>query len=65
MDEASNLAERALTKEFPKLPKKSPEKASKNPKKPEESSKINKKLLIPDGKQLQNLFYEKNPDIKF
>ena len=43
MDEASDLAERALNREFPELPKKSPAKASKNPKKSAESSKINKK----------------------
>ena len=72
MDRAFDLAERALNGEFPKLPKKSPAKASKNPKKPAESSKINKKALIINSckfiqneKQLQNLFYEINPDIKF
>ena len=46
MDETSDLAERALNIEFPELPKKSPAKASKNPKKPAESSKINRKPLI-------------------
>ena len=72
MDEAFDLAERALNGEFPELPKKSPTKASKNLKKPAESSKINKKPLIikncnfiQNEKQLQNLFSEINPDIKF
>ena len=72
MDEASDLAEKSLNGEFPELPKKSPAKASKNPKKPAESSKINKKPLvikncnfIQSEKQLQNLFCEINPDIKF
>ena len=56
MDEAFDLAKRALNEEFPKLPKKSLAKASKNPKKPAESSKINKKPLInfiQSKKQLQ------------
>ena len=72
VDEASDLAERALKGEFPELPKKSSAKISKNPKKPAESSKTNKKPLfikncnlIQNEKQLQNLFYEINPDIKF
>ena len=72
MDEAFDLAKRDLNEEFPKLPKKSPTKASKNPKKPAESSKINKKPLIikncnliQNEKQLQNLFCEINTDIKF
>ena len=39
MDEASDLAERALTGEFFELPKKFPAKASKIPKRPAESSK--------------------------
>ena len=72
MDEAFDLAKRALNEEFPKLPKKSLAKASKNPKKSAESSKINKKPLIikncnfiQNEKQLQNLFCEINPDIKF
>ena len=72
MDEASDLAERALNGEFPELPKKSLAKPSKNPKQPTESSKINKKPLIikkcnfiQNEKQLQNLFCEINPDIKF
>ena len=70
--EASDLAERALTGEFSGLPKKFPAKASKNPKNPAESSKINKKPLfikncnfIQNDKKLQKLFYEINPDIKF
>ena len=42
MDEASDLAERALNGEFPEFPKKSPLMASKNPKKHTESAKINK-----------------------
>ena len=72
VDEASDLAERALKGEFPELPKKSSAKTSKNPKKPAESSKTNKKPLfikncnfIQNEKQLQNLLYEINPDIKF
>ena len=63
VDEASDLAERALKGEFPELPKKSSAKTSKNPKKPAESSKANKKHLfikncnfIQNEKQLQNLF---------
>ena len=63
VDEASDLAERALKGEFPELPKKSSAKTSKNPKKPAESSKTNKKPLfikncnfIQNEKQLQNLF---------
>ena len=71
MDEASDLAEKALNGEFPELLKKSPAKASKNPKKPAESSKINKKPLIikncnfiQNEKQLQNLFCEINRDVK-
>ena len=43
MNEASELAEKALNGEFPKLPKKYPLMASKNSKKPAESTKINKK----------------------
>ena len=46
MDEVPDLAEKALNWEFPELPKKYPAKASKNPKKPAESSKINRKPLI-------------------
>ena len=46
MDEASDLGERALHVEFPKLPKKSPAKSLKNPNKPAESTKINKKPLL-------------------
>ena len=72
MDDASDLAEKALNGKFPELPKKSPVKASKNPKKPAESSKINKKPLIikncnfiQNEKELQNLFCEINPHIKF
>ena len=72
MDKVSDLAERALIREFPKLPKKSPAKASKNPKQPADSSKINKKPLIikncnfiQNEKQLQNLFCKINPDINF
>ena len=62
MDKAPDLAERAL---------KSPAKASKNPKKSAESSKINKKPLIikhfnfiQSEKQMQNLFCEINLNIK-
>ena len=72
MDEASDLAEKALNGEFPELLKKSPAKASKNPKKPAESSKINQKPLIikncnfiQNEKQLEILFCEINYDIKF
>ena len=72
MDGASDLAERALNVEFPELPKISPAKASKNPKKLAESSKINIKPLtikhfnfIQSKKQLQNLFCEINANIKF
>ena len=46
MDEASDLAEKALNGEFPELPKKSPLITHNNPKKPAESSKINKKPLF-------------------
>ena len=46
MDEMPDLAEKALNWEFPKLSKKYPTNASKNPKKPAESSKINKKPPI-------------------
>ena len=42
MDEASELAEKALNGEFPELPKNYLPMASKNPKKPAESDKINK-----------------------
>ena len=72
MDEASDLAERALNEEFPELSKRSPAKTSKNPKKPAESTKINKKSLffkncnfIQNKKQLRDLFYEINPNIRF
>ena len=71
MDEASELAERALNGEFPEFPKKSPPMASKNPKKLAESSKINKKLLflknsnfIQNDKQLWDLCYEINHNVK-
>ena len=71
MDEASDLAERALNGEFPELSKRSPAKTPKNPKKPE-SIKINKKPLflkncnfIQNEKQLRDLFYEINPNIRF
>ena len=54
-----------------KFPKKSPWMACKNPKKHAESAKINKKPLflknsnfIQNDKQLRDLFYEINPDIK-
>ena len=72
MDEASDLAERALNGEFPELPKKSPAKPPKNPNKPADSTKINKKPLflkncnfIQNEKQLRDLFHEINPNIKF
>ena len=72
MDEASDLAERALNGEFPELSKKSPAKAFKNSKKPADSTKINKKPLflknynfIQNEKHRQDLFNEINPDIKF
>ena len=72
MDEASDLAERALNGEFPKVPKKSPAKTRKNPNKPDESTKINKKPLfskncnfIQNEKQLRDLFHEINHNIKF
>ena len=71
MDEASDLTERALNGDFPKLPKKSPPTAPKNPNKHAESTKINKKPLflqnskfIQNENQLWDLFYEINPDIK-
>ena len=71
IDEASDLPERALNGEFHELPKKSPSMASKNPKKLPESAKINKKPLflknpnfIQNERQLRDLFYEINPDIK-
>ena len=71
MDEASDFAEKALNGEFPELPKKSPPITCNSLKKPAESSKINKKpflknaKFIQNEKQLQNLFYEINPDINF
>lgn len=62
MHEASELAEKALNGEFPELPKKSLL---------SESAKINKKALflkdsnfIQNEKQLRDLFYKINPDIK-
>ena len=62
MHEASELAEKALNGEFPELPKKSLL---------SESVKINKKALflkdsnfIQNEKQLRDLFYKINPDIK-
>ena len=71
MDEASELAEKALKGELTKLPPKSPPMASKNPKKLAESTKTNKKPIfkknsnfIQNRKQLRDLFYEINPDIK-
>ena len=42
MNKASDLVERAINGEFPKLPKKSPAKASKTSHKPAESTKTNK-----------------------
>ena len=72
MDEASDLAERALNGEFPELSKRSPAKTPKNPNKPADSIKINKKPLflkkfnfIKNEKQLRDLFHEINPSIKF
>ena len=72
VDEASDLAEKALNGEFPELPKKFPPTICNNLKKPAESSKINKKPLflknvkfIQNEKQLRELFYEINPDISF
>ena len=72
MDEASDLAERALNGEFPELPKKSLPTAPKNSNKHAESAKINKKLLflknsnfIQNERLLRDLFYEINSDIKF
>ena len=48
MYEYSELAEKSFVRDFSKLPKRSPPKAETLPKKPSESSKINKKsLLIP------------------
>ena len=62
MDEAFELAKKALNGEFPELPKKSLL---------SESVKINKKALflkdsnfIQNEKQLRDLFYKINPDIK-
>ena len=46
MDKASELDEKVLKGEFPELPKKSSPIASNNPKKPAESTKINKKPLL-------------------
>ena len=70
MNEASNLTERALNGEFPELPKKSPTKTPKNPNKPADSTKINKKPIflkncnfIQNEKQLQDLVHEINPSI--
>ena len=72
MKEASDLAERALNGAFPKLSKRFPAKTPKNPNKPAESTKINKKPLfleicnfIQNEKHLQDLFHEINPNIKF
>ena len=72
MDEASDLAERALNGEFSELRKRSPAKTPKNPNKPADSIKINKKPLflkncnfIKNEKQLRDLFHEINPSIKF
>ena len=71
MDEASDLAERALNGEFPELPKRSPAKTPKKSNKPADSTKINKKPLflkncnfIQNEKQLRDLFHEINPNIK-
>lgn len=71
MVEASNLTERKLNGKFPELPKSSPSIASKYPKKHAESAKINKKprfleisSSIQNEKQLRDLFFESNPDIK-
>ena len=71
MDEVSDIAERALNGEFPELPKMSPAKTPKNPNKPPDSTKINKKPLflkncnfIQNEKQLRDLFHEINPNIK-
>ena len=65
IDEASDLVERALNGEFPKLPKRSPAKTLKNPNKPADSTKINKKPLflkncnfIKNEKQLRDLFHK-------
>ena len=46
MDEAFDLAEKALNGELSELPKESPPIIYSNPKKPAESSKINKKPLF-------------------
>ena len=46
LNEASELAEKALNRKFPELPKNSLPITSNNPKKPAESSKINKKPLF-------------------
>ena len=71
MDKVSDLAERALNGEFPELPKMSQAKTPKNPNRPAESTKINKKPLflkncnfIQNEKQLRDLFHEINPNIK-
>ena len=71
MDKVSDIAERALNGEFPELPKMSPAKTPKNPNKPPDSTKINKKPLflkncnfIQNEKQLRDLFHEINPNIK-
>ena len=72
MDEASDLAERALNGEFPELPKKFPAKTPKNHNKLVDSTKINKKPpflkncnFIQNEKQLRDLFHEINLSIKF
>ena len=72
VEEASDLAERALNGEFPKLSKRFPAKTPQNPNKPAESTTINKKPLfleicnfIQNEKQLRDLFHEINPTIKF
>ena len=55
MDEASELAEKALNEEFPEVPKKSPPMASNNSKKLAESTKLNKKpLFLKNSNFIQN-----------
>ena len=72
VEEAFDLAERALNGKFPKLSKRFPAKTPQNPNKPAESTTINKKPLfleicnfIQNEKQLRDLFHEINPTIKF
>ena len=67
MDKDSELAEKAFYGDFSELPKRSSPKSQTLIKKPVESSKIKKPTLnaffLQNQKQLQDLFYEINPDL--